>query len=127
MGDVRASKISFLGLATNGPSLGTARSSTAMGRPKMCRSTSPIGRPAGGPTATRSSPRPRAQQLGGRRRHHHAHIFATVPPTLDTTKLVEDVILPENVTSGIQHIFAVAHDSLTIPTASIDADHGHRG
>jgi predicted alpha-1,2-mannosidase len=124
MGDVRASKISFLGLATNGPSLGTAKvvysDGTSTEVPVDYTDWTPASDGAvayGNAIIAKTVGR---NNSAGAADTTTAYIYATAPGELDTAKLVEKVILPENVTSGIQHIFAVGTDSLAIPTVSIE-------
>jgi predicted alpha-1,2-mannosidase len=124
MGDRRASKISFLGLATNGPSLGTAKvvysDGTSTEVPVDYTDWTPASDGAvayGNAIIAKTLGR---NNSAGAADTTTAYIYATAPGTLETTKLVEKVILPENVTSGIEHIFAVGTDSLAIPTASVE-------
>jgi predicted alpha-1,2-mannosidase len=122
MGDVRASKISFLGLATNGPSEGTAKVVYTDGSTETVPvdftdwTTGPAtdGNVVVAATSGRNT-------SGGTADGTEARVFATEPTALEPTKLVEKVILPETVESGIEHIFDVATDSLPTPTVTFGA------
>jgi predicted alpha-1,2-mannosidase len=126
MGDVRASKISFLGLAGNGPSAGHAKVVYTDGTTQEF----PVGftdwttgEPSyGNVKVAGTSGRNTA---GGTPDTTEARVFATQPVALDPSKLVETVILPEDVSSGIDHIFDVATNSLPIPTLSISSNSVH--
>jgi hypothetical protein len=122
MGDVRASKISFLGLATNGPSEATAKVVYTDGSTESV----PVdftdwttGLPADGNVVVAATSGRNTN--GGTADGTEARVFATEPTALDPTKLVEKVILPETVETGIEHIFDVATDSLATPTVSFGA------
>jgi predicted alpha-1,2-mannosidase len=119
MGDVRASKISFLGLATNGPSEGTAKVVYTDGTTE----TVPVdftdwttGLPADGNVVVAGTSG--RNTSGGTADAVEARVFATQPTALASNKLVEEVILPETVESGIEHIFDVATNSLPTPTVT---------
>jgi predicted alpha-1,2-mannosidase len=123
MGDVRASKIAFLGLATNGPSKGNAKVVYSDGTTQEV----PVdftdwttGPPVDGNTIVAGTSG--RNTGGGTPDTTEARVFATEPTTLESSKLVEEVILPDNVTEGIEHIFDVATNSLAVPTASLDTD-----
>ncbi|MFT3866169.1 MAG: GH92 family glycosyl hydrolase [Solirubrobacterales bacterium] len=123
MNDVRASEISFLGLATNGPSTGTAKVVYSDGTSQEVAVNftdwTPSAISYGNTIVAQVSGR---NTSAGGSDTTAADVFATTPVTLESTKLVEEVILPENVTSGIEHIFAVGVHSLAIPTMSVTPD-----
>jgi predicted alpha-1,2-mannosidase len=117
MGDVRASKISFLGLATNGPSEATAKVVYSDGSSVLV----PVdftdwttGAPNDGNVVVAGTSG--RNTSGGTADGTEARVFATAPAALDPTKRVEKVILPETVESGIEHIFDVATNSLATPS-----------
>ncbi|MEV4348740.1 GH92 family glycosyl hydrolase [Actinoplanes sp. NPDC049596] len=100
-----AGRVSFLGLATNGPSTGTA---TVV---YTDRTTQPVtvtfaDWAAADPTALIT--------LAGRNNVNGTagdgtfRVFATAPAALDSTKTVDSVILPESTDKGIMHVFDVA-------------------
>ena len=122
MGGVRAGKIAFLGLATNGPSTGA----TAIVYTDGTTQEVPVdftdwttGAPVDGNTIVAATSG--RNTGGGGSDTTEARVFATEPTALHSTKLVEEVILPDNVEKGIEHIFDVATDSLTIPTLAVGA------
>ncbi|WP_033342055.1 GH92 family glycosyl hydrolase [Catenuloplanes japonicus] len=102
-----ASAVSFLGLATNGPSTGTAQVVYTDG------STQPVpltfgdwaGTAPAGSTALLTVPgRNNANGTAG---DGTFRVFATDPATLDPSKTVDAVILPQGTDRGIMHIFDV--------------------
>jgi predicted alpha-1,2-mannosidase len=120
LGGVRASKISFLGLATNGPCSGTAKVVYTDGTSQQVAvgfTDWTTGAPSFGNFEVASVSGRNGS--GGTSDTTVARIFATEPSTLDKAKFVEKVYLPENVPTGIQHIFAVATNELSVPTASV--------
>lgn len=108
MGGVTAGSLSFLGLATNGPSVGTAVVEYSDGSTQNVRvevadwGSSPA---AGGATLV---------TVGGRNSGSGSYstgtfrVFGTRPALLDVTKKVQAVILPQSTDRGIMHIFDVA-------------------
>ncbi|GAA0463244.1 alpha-1,2-mannosidase [Paractinoplanes deccanensis] len=100
-----ATAVSFLGLSTNGPATGTATvvytDRTTQQVPVTFADWA-----AADPTALIT--------LNGRNNANGTagtgtfRVFATTPATLDTTKTVDAVILPESTDKGIMHVFDVA-------------------
>ncbi|WP_404205711.1 GH92 family glycosyl hydrolase [Streptomyces wuyuanensis] len=110
MGNVRATGISFLGLATNGPSQGTAVVEYTDG------STQDVGvqltdwTPG---TTYQFGNTPLVTTVGRNRAAGgsdtvETKVFGTVPRLLDPSKRVASVVLPQGTDRGIMHIFDVA-------------------
>ncbi|WP_461003154.1 GH92 family glycosyl hydrolase [Streptomonospora sediminis] len=103
-----AGKISFLGLATNGPAAGTAtvRYTDGSSRQVAVEFTDWAAPAAGGNTALIT--------VGGRNNADGStgdgtfSVFATRPVVLDPDKTVEEVVLPRGSDRGTMHIFDVA-------------------
>ncbi|WP_144876040.1 GH92 family glycosyl hydrolase [Microbacterium sp. 1.5R] len=108
-GDVAASGISFLGLATNGPSRGTAFVTYSDGTTKKVdvRFTDwTSGNTEAG--NHRLVPLTKRNTLSGGSDTAKPTLFATAVVPLDTTKTVRSVTLPDDVNKGIMHVFDVA-------------------
>ena len=108
-GDVAASGISFLGLATNGPSRGTATVTYTDGSTKdvdvrMTDWTS-TNIEAGN---MRLVPLTKRNTLSGGSDTAKPALFATAVVPLDAKKTVRSVTLPNDVNKGIMHVFDVA-------------------
>ncbi|MFJ2370723.1 GH92 family glycosyl hydrolase [Microbacterium sp. NPDC087665] len=108
-GDVAASGISFLGLATNGPSRGTAVVTYTDGSTKnvdvrMTDWTSTNVEPGN----LRLVPLTKRNTLSGGSDTAKPSLFATAVVPLDTKKTVRSVTLPTDVNKGIMHVFDVA-------------------
>jgi predicted alpha-1,2-mannosidase len=110
MGDVRATGVSFLGLATNGPSQGSAIVEYTDG------STQEVGvqftdwTPG---TTYQFGNTPLVTTVGRNRAAGgsdtvETKVFGTVPRQLDPAKRVASVVLPRSTDRGIMHIFDVA-------------------
>lgn len=108
-GDVEASGISFLGLATNGPSRGTAVVTYSDGSTKdvdvRLSDWVPGGIEAGNIRAIELTKR---NTLSGGTAGGKPVVFGTAVVPLDDTKTVRSVTLPTEVSQGIMHIFDVA-------------------
>ncbi len=108
MGGVTAGSISFLGLATNGPSTGTAVVEYTDGSAQNVTveladwSANPA---AGGATLVTVGSRNNAN---GTSANGTFRVFGTRPALLDLSKKVAAVTLPAGTGSGIMHIFDVA-------------------
>ena len=103
-----ASRVSFLGLATNGPAAGTAAVLYTDGtvQPVTVSFADWAAAPPAGNTAVVTlSGRDNANGTAGTGTFR---VFATDPAALDTTKTVDAVLLPESTDKGIMHIFDVA-------------------
>lgn len=108
-GDVAASGISFLGLATNGPSRGTALVTYTDGSTKKVdvRLTDWTNTGAE-PGNIRLVPLTKRNTLAGGSDTAKPTLFATAVVPLDTKKTVKSVTLPNDVSKGIMHVFDVA-------------------
>lgn len=106
--DTSATSISFLGLATNGPSTGTAvveyTDGTTQGVSVTLADWAATA-PAGNTALVTVAGRNNANGTAG---DGTFRVFATAPATLDATKTVAAVRLPEGTDNGIMHIFDVA-------------------
>ncbi|MFS0853266.1 GH92 family glycosyl hydrolase [Microbacterium sp. 179-I 3D4 NHS] len=108
-GDVAASGISFLGLATNGPSRGTALVTYTDGSTKTVdvRLTDWTNTGAE-PGNIRLVPLTKRNTLNGGSDTAKPNLFATAVVPLDAKKTVRSVTLPNDVSKGIMHVFDVA-------------------
>ena len=104
----QASSVSFLGLATNGPSAGTATVVYTDGTTQAVNvsfadwAATP---PAGNTAVVTLSGRNNANGTAGTGTFR---VFATDPVALDASKTVDAVLLPESTDKGIMHVFDVA-------------------
>jgi predicted alpha-1,2-mannosidase len=134
--DVKTSGISFLGLATNGPSTGNATVEYTDGTTATVKvflsdwtpSTVPAGNTAVLSTSGRNTKEGGSDTASPR-------VFATDVQALDATKTVAAVDLPTIVDKGIMHIFAIGFQnptagaalatstSLSLSASSTDPDH----
>ncbi|GAA2540643.1 hypothetical protein GCM10010435_05100 [Winogradskya consettensis] len=103
-----ASTVSFLGLATNGPSAGTATVQYTDGTTQQVpvsfgdwAGTAPAGNTALVTVAGRNN-------VNGTAGDGTFRVFATQPVALDPAKVVDAVILPQGSDKGMMHIFDVA-------------------
>ncbi|MEV6344102.1 GH92 family glycosyl hydrolase [Actinoplanes sp. NPDC051851] len=106
--DTAATSVSFLGLATNGPSTGTATVLYTDGTSQQVDVTFgdwASAAPAGNIEAVSVSGRNNASGTTGTGTFR---VFATTPATLDPSRTVDAVLLPESTDRGIMHIFDVA-------------------
>lgn len=118
-GDVSASGVSFLGLATNGPSRGTATVTYSDGTTqavdvRMTDWTSNNAEPGN----LRLVPLTKRNTLGGGSDTAKPALFATALVPLDTKKKVHSVTLPRDVNKGIMHLFDVALS----PVSAVDPE-----
>ncbi|MFF4753836.1 hypothetical protein ACWD5R_23260 [Streptomyces sp. NPDC002514] len=108
--DTRATGISFLGLATNGPSQGTAvveyTDGSAQEVPVQLTDWTPGTSYQFGNTPLITT-QGRNNASGGTDTAQ-AKVFATVPTALDPAKHVAAVVLPQGSDRGVMHIFDVA-------------------
>ena len=109
MDNVKASSVSFLGLATNGPSQGTAKVVYTDGSTQdvliQFTDWTPASNSFGNTTLVSVSGR----NVGNAAKDGTAaRVFGTVPVELDPKKTVTQVILPKTVSAGIMHVFDVA-------------------
>ncbi|MDP3950863.1 GH92 family glycosyl hydrolase, partial [Microbacterium sp.] len=108
-GDAPASGISFLGLATNGPSRGTAvvtySDGTTQNVDVRLSDWVPGGVEAGNVRLVNLTKR---NTLGGGSDTAKPVVFGTSVVPLDETKTVRSVTLPTEVSKGIMHVFDVA-------------------
>lgn len=118
-GDVAASGVSFLGLATNGPSRGTALVTYSDGSTKKVdvRLTDWTNTGAE-PGNIRLVPLTKRNTLTGGSDTAKPNLFATAVVPLDATKTVRSVTLPNDVSKGIMHVFDVA----LRPVAAVDPE-----
>ncbi|GAB4083831.1 hypothetical protein GCM10028784_04610 [Myceligenerans cantabricum] len=120
--DAPAQAVSFLGLATNGPSRGTAYVEYTDGsrQPVETELTDWAAGPGGGNTTL--------VEVSGRNGRDGDsgsgtfRVFATRPAQLDGSKTVDAVVLPEHTDRGIMHVFDVA--TTTEPFVDPDAPTG---
>lgn len=107
--DRAAGSISFLGLATNGPSTGTAVVEYTDGSSQQLRVTlSDWGNANPGNGNTTLVTVEGRNNANGNAGTGTFRVFATRPAPLDSTKTVDAVRLPEAGYSGLMHIFDVA-------------------
>ncbi|MFI5936456.1 GH92 family glycosyl hydrolase [Actinoplanes sp. NPDC051494] len=106
--DAPAGTVAFLGLATNGPSTGTATVRYTDGTTQPVTVTfgdwagaAPAGTTALVTVAGRNN-------VNGTAGDGTFRVFATTPVALDPAKIVDAVVLPDDVDKGIMHIFDVA-------------------
>ncbi|MFD7436108.1 GH92 family glycosyl hydrolase [Streptomyces sp. NPDC059861] len=110
MGGVRATGVSFLGLATNGPSQGTAvveytDGSTQQVGVQFTDWTPGTNYQFGNTPLVTTVGRNRA---AGGSDTVETKVFGTVPRLLDPSKRVASVVLPQSTDRGIMHVFDVA-------------------
>lgn len=113
LGGARAEKLAFLGTATNGPSTGHATVVYTDGSTTDVEVTFPdwtqgAGDESSGEAVLSTDGRNTAD---GTKDGTTAHVYATDAVDLDETKRVDAVILPDDVTSGVMHVFAVGTDT----------------
>ncbi|MFF5076480.1 GH92 family glycosyl hydrolase [Actinoplanes sp. NPDC000266] len=101
----RSSAVSFLGLATNGPSTGTATVVYTDRTTQQVTVTFADWAAADPTTLITLSGRNNANGTAG---DGTFRVFATAPAALDSTKTVDAVILPQSTDKGIMHVFDVA-------------------
>lgn len=103
-----AEQISFLGLATNGPSQGTAevvyRDGSSLRVPVYFSDWTPGSIGEGNTPVLELTKR---NNINGTQNNSNVKIFATSPTALDPTKAIDYVALPNDVQTGIMHIFSV--------------------
>ncbi len=120
MGGVHAKRISFLGLATNGPSQGTAivnySDGTKLEVPIYLTDWTPSGSPGGENTAVVKMPYRNNSSGDPSTVSNQVQIFATAPAALDPVKAIDSVTLPNDVKAGIMHLFAIGLDKVDPPT-----------
>ncbi|WP_253194488.1 GH92 family glycosyl hydrolase [Streptomyces sp. MP131-18] len=108
--DAGAASVSFLGLATNGPSQGTATVEYTDGSsqevPVQFTDWTPGGSYSFGNTPVLTVPG--RNVADGTRDNTEAVVLATAPAALDPSKTVDAVVLPEGSDRGVMHIFDVA-------------------
>ncbi|MFI5758495.1 GH92 family glycosyl hydrolase [Streptomyces sp. NPDC051569] len=119
MDGVRATGISFLGLATNGPSQGTATVEYADGTSQEVA----VQLTDWTPGTTYQFGNTPLVTTGGRNNANgtsdatQAKVFATAPQALDPAKRVAAVVLPQGSDRGIMHVFDVALTTKAAPQA----------
>ncbi|WP_051681632.1 GH92 family glycosyl hydrolase [Cellulomonas sp. HZM] len=122
MHGVRASKISFLGLATNGPSTGSAtvvyHDGTTAAVPVEFTDWTPSGTTYSFGNTALLTVVGRNTSSGGKD-STTARVFATAVTGLDRTKTIDEVVLPTVVSSGVMHIFSIGTDALVAPEVTI--------
>ncbi|XVV15951.1 GH92 family glycosyl hydrolase [Actinoplanes sp. CA-131856] len=101
----RSAAVSFLGLATNGPSTGTATVVYTDRTTQQVTVTFADWAAADPTTLITLSGRNNANGTAG---DGTFRVFATAPAALDSTKTVDAVILPQSTDKGIMHVFDVA-------------------
>lgn len=109
MGGRRASQISFLGAATNGPSAGTASVNYTDGThqvvPVDLNDWTTPNLPAGANTTVLTTVH--RDNVNGTQDNTTANIYGTKPQALDSWKAIASVTLPKVTDSGIMHVFAI--------------------
>ncbi|ARQ71994.1 GH92 family glycosyl hydrolase [Streptomyces marincola] len=107
--DTNAASVSFLGLATNGPSQGTATvlytDGSSQEVPVQLTDWTPGGTYLYGNTPVLTVPGRNA--ANGTRDNVRAVVLATAPVALDPSKTVDAVLLPEGSDRGVMHIFDI--------------------
>ncbi|KZM33823.1 GH92 family glycosyl hydrolase [Oerskovia enterophila] len=106
---VRVEKISFLGLATNGPAKGTATVVYTDGTRQDVQVELTDWTPGttyqfGNLPVVTTTGRNKAN---GTKDTTQAKVFGTVPVSVDPTRTIESVILPQGTDKGVMHLFAV--------------------
>ncbi|RPF22328.1 GH92 family glycosyl hydrolase [Myceligenerans xiligouense] len=120
--DTPAAAVSFLGLATNGPSSGTAHVEYTDGSRQAVRvHLTDWGQGAGGGNTTLVETQGRNHR-NGTSGGGTFRVFATQPAVLDETKTVDAVVLPAHTDRGVMHVFDVA--TTTTPYVDPDAPTG---
>jgi predicted alpha-1,2-mannosidase len=113
--DKRADSISFLGLATNGPSTGKAVVQYTDG------STLDVPVTLGDWSGTVANGNTQLVTVSGRNNANGTtgtgafKVLGTAPAVLDPTKIVDAVVLPQADYSGVMHIFDVATTGALVP------------
>jgi hypothetical protein len=130
MGGRRASQISFLGAATNGPSAGTASVNYTDGThqvvPVDLNDWTTPNLPAGVDTTVLTTAH--RNNVNGTQDSTTANIYGTKPQALDSWKAIASVTLPKVTNSGIMHVFAIGTAPATAaPLTATSAVPAHSG